>query len=179
MMSAPRSARAMTLAALGYGVLVAGLCSLAVGAVTDLLARRAALAEAQELLDRLDGRKAHSGPGSEAASAAPMLEGESVTVAGAALVERVTAAVDRAGGRITSARVDLAPAAFGPGFVAVAVSVEIAPPDLQILLYDIEAGQPFLFVDPLLVQGQQEAGEEDEARMQATLTVYGRWQGAR
>lgn len=184
MTSSPTTAptrRALALAALGYGVLVAGLVAVAAGAVSDLLARQAAVAEAQDLLDRLQGRKPQrpGAAGGAAAQGSPFLEGPTVTVAGAALVERLVAAADRAGGRIASSRVELGTSPLGPGFVAVAATIEIAQPDLQNLLYDIEAGQPFLLVDQLVVQGQAGSAEADEGRMQVTLTVHGRWQGAR
>lgn len=174
--------RGPLLAGLAYAGLVVLLLAIAAGTVGDLMARGAAVAEAQALLDRLEGR-APPRPG-EAAGAgwtgSPLLEGPSVTVAGAALMQRVSAAVARFGGQITSSRLEVQNTPYGPGFIAVGVSLDMAQTDLQKLLYDLEAGLPFLFVDQLAVQapgsGVAPAGGD---RVQATLTVYGQWQGAR
>lgn len=196
-----RSRRALTLAALGYGALVAVLLAVAFGEVVDMLAKRAAVAEAQDLLDRLEGRRPPR-PGAAGAEerGSPFLEGATVTVAGAALAERVAAAADAAGGHLVSSSVELGASPLGPGFVAVSATIDIGQEDLQNLLYDIEAGQPFLFVDPLVVQAQGQGaalgqldtegtegrmqgegseGRGQDGRVQVTLTVHGRWRGAR
>lgn len=188
-MTAPvRSPRTLALAALGYAALVAVLLAVAAGEISDVLAKRAAVAEAQDLLDRLEGRRPPR-PGAAGAEerGSPFLEGATVTVAGAALAERVAAAADAAGGHVVSSRVELGASPLGPGFIAVAATLDIGQEDLQNLLYDMEAGQPFLFVEPIVVQGQGqglalgqgEAEEGTEGRMQVTLTVHGRWRGAR
>lgn len=177
----PQSWRPL-LAVATYGLLVLGLGVVALNAVSDILARRAEVAQAQEVLDQLEGRKplgkaAQAGPGGMAGS--PFLEGATVTVAGAALMQRVTAAVEQADGHITSSRVELEAGPLGPDFVAVTATLELDQPDLQNLLYDLEAGQPFLFVGQLVVQGRSASSEASEGPMQVTLTVYGRWQGPR
>lgn len=186
MIAPSRSTRSLALATLGYAGLVVALVAIAAGEVSDVLAKQAAVAQAQDLLDRIEGRKPpRAGAAGVAAQGSPFLEGPTVTVAGAALAERLAAAAGRAGGRIASSRVELGASPLGPGFIAVAATIDIAQEDLQNLLYDIEAGQPFLFVDPLVVQAQGGmAAEADsveiaEGRMQVTLTVHGRWQGAR
>ena len=51
-------------------------------------------------------------------------------------------------------------------------------PALQQLLYDVEAGMPFLFVDQLTVQAPQATGAEI-ARMRVLIGVSGQWQGTR
>lgn len=193
-----RSRRTLALAALGYASLVAVLVAVAFGEVTDVLAKRAAVAEAQDLLDRLEGRRPPR-PGAAGAEerGSPFLEGATVTVAGAALAERVAAAADAVGGHVVSSSVELGASPLGPGFVAVAATIDIGQEDLQNLLYDIETGQPFLFVDPLVVQAhgqgaalgladtaegteaRMQEGGSQEGRLQVTLTVHGRWRGAR
>ena len=107
----------------------------------------------------------------------PFLEGPTVTVAGAALMQRVSIAVTQLDGRITSSQVELLSTQFGDGFVGVTASLEIAQPDLQKLLYDLEAGMPFLFIDQLVAQGPAASGDSEGARMRVLLTVYGQWQG--
>lgn len=168
-------------AVLGYAALVAVLGAIAFGAVSQLMERQTAIAEARDMLDRLEGRKplnAAARAGIEDHAGSPFLEGPSLTVAGAVLMQRVSSAVEQADGHITSSRVELEAAAFGPDFVAVTATLDLPAAELQNLLFDLEAGQPFLFVGQLVVQGQGDAAETTKAPMRVTLTVYGRWQGA-
>ncbi|MDI4659051.1 type II secretion system protein GspM [Xanthobacter autotrophicus] len=181
------TSRQPLLAALGYLALVAVLLAVAGSAVGDLMDKRAAVAEAADALDRLQGRKPpRAGDGAEPWSGAPVLEGPTVTVAGAVLMQRIAAAVERAGGRITSSRPELQGTPYGAGFVAVAASLDIGEDALQKLLYDIEAGQPFLFVDQLAIQSEAPAsggrtvdgGGQQHMALKVTFTVYGQWRGA-
>ncbi|MFG1286881.1 type II secretion system protein GspM [Xanthobacter versatilis] len=181
------SRRLPLLAALGYLALVLVLLAVTGSAVGDLMDKRAAVAEASDALDRLQGRKPpRAGDPAEPWAGAPVLEGPTVTVAGAALMQRIAAAVECAGGRITSSRPELQGTPYGPGFVAVAASLDIGEDALQKLLYDIEAGQPFLFVDQLAIQSEAPAsgaraadGDSQPMALKVTFTAYGQWQGAR
>src|SRR5207248_10221465 len=74
-----------------YLAVVGGLLLMAGLSVADVIAHRQALAQTSDLLDQLRGRK--SGAGSAASAAAehpgtPFLEGPTVTVAGANLLQR-------------------------------------------------------------------------------------------
>ena len=77
----------------------------------------------------------------------PFLTGKTITVAGAALQERVEAAVKRAGGNVLSSQIDLQGPRAAEGFVGLTESLEIGQASLQNLLYDLEAGMPYLFVE--------------------------------
>lgn len=174
------------LAALGYAGALLLLLSLAFGAIADLLERRAAVAESAALLDRLEGRAPLGPPslgaGTGSRRGSPFLDGPSLTIAGADLLQRLTGAVSAYDGRITSSQVEVQATPYGPGFVAVIANLDITQPDLQKLLYDLEAGLPFLFVGQLIVQAGATAEGRDPAggadRMRVTLTVYGQWRGA-
>ena len=65
------------------------------------------------------------------------------------------------------------------GFVGLVVSCEMEQPALQKLLYDLEVGMPFLFVDQLDVQVPQTtaASEGGTGRIRVVLGVSGQWQG--
>jgi general secretion pathway protein M len=177
-------ARYPVLAVLGYGAIVAVLGLVIFGEISEIYDRSVALAAATDMLDRLEGRKASAGEGAIAAGApagSPFLEGQTVTVAGAALQQRVTGAVGKVGGNVLSSQVDLQGTLSKEGFVSLIASCEVDQPALQQLLYDLEAGMPFLFVDQLVVQAQ-EAGTGQEAaggRMRVLLGVSGQWQGAK
>ncbi len=177
-------ARYPAVAVLGYVAVVAVLGLVTFGALADLYDRSVALAAATDMLDQLEGRKAAPGGAmisAEAPAGSPFIEGQTITVAGAALQQRVTGAVGKLGGNVLSSQVDLAGALSKQGFVSLVVSCEVEQPALQQLLYDLEAGMPFLFVDQLVVQAP-EAGTGQEptgGRMRVLLGVSGQWQGAK
>jgi len=102
-----------------------------------------------------------------------------VTIGGANLLQRVAAAVVQRGGNILYTQVDLQGAQSKEGFVSVTVSCEVEQPALQELLYDLEAGMPFLFVDQLVTQGPAIPGAMPEGKLRALISVSGQWQGSK
>ena len=170
------------LALLGYAVAVAGLIVLAGTAAADLYDRYVTVRSASELLAQLEARNAVRGPSSPAnpgPEGSPFLEGPTITVAGAALLQRVADAVTRAGGNVLSSQVDVNRVASKPDFVSLLVSCEVDGPSLGPLLYDIEAGMPFLFVDQVTVQAPQSIGRAEGGRLRLVLGVSGQWKGAK
>jgi general secretion pathway protein M len=187
-MSTPRSldrylARYPAVAVLCYVALVAVCAFVTLATLADIYDRHAALAAATDLLDGIEGRKPTSGGPGSAVGAAPtgsaFLEGQTVTVAGAALQQRVTGAVSKVGGNVLSSQVDLQGTQAKDGFVSLTASCEVDQPALQQLLYDLEAGMPYLFVDQLEVQAPQAGAGQDGGRMRVLLTVSGQWQGTK
>lgn len=159
-----------------YAVALVALLATAGVALADLYASQQALSETTDLLDRLQGRKPPVAGAVAGMTGSPFLEGPTVTVAGAALLQRVTGAVAKAGGTVQSSQVDVIGA--DAGAVKLEVSCEIEQMALQRLLYDLEAGMPFLFVDQLTVQVPQAVGASNgQGRMRVQLAVSGQWQG--
>jgi len=176
--------RAHALPVLGYAALVAALLVTGWLALAGLAGDYADYASAADLLERLEGRKPAAlspgratGPGS---SGTPFLEGPTLTVAGAALQERVAVAVREVGGHVLSSQIDLQGPQSKEGRISLSTSCEVDQAVLQQLLYDLEAGMPFLFVDQLVVQGPQSIGETGasggNARMRVQIDVSGQWQ---
>jgi general secretion pathway protein M len=150
--------------------------------VNDILSQRAEIAGSRAMLDQLEGRKpAARGQGASVAAHAgsPFLEGATVTVAGAALLQRVTASVSKVGGNVLSSQVDLQGTQAKAGFITIIASCDINQPGLQQLLYDLEAGQPFLFVDQLSVQAPAGFASSGDGKLRVLLSVSGQWQGAK
>ena len=116
-------------------------------------------------------------PNGEAPAGSPFLEGPTVTVAGAALLQRVADAVTKVGGNVLSSQVDVQGVQAKDGFVNVLASCEIDPTALQKLLYDLEAGMPYLFVEQMVAQSPQATSMQEGGRMRLLLGVAGRWQG--
>lgn len=166
-------------------VAIAGALLLTTGlSIAEIVAHRQALAQTSDLLDQFRGRK---GAAKNAAAATagrpgtPFLEGPTVTVAGANLLQRVAAAVSDVGGQVQSSQVDVSGAQTKDGFVGLVVSCELEQPALQKLLYDLEAGMPFLFVDQLDVQVPQTTALSDAGagRVRVILGVSGQWQAGK
>lgn len=167
-----------------YLAIVGGLLLMTGLSIADIIAHRQALAQTSDLLDQLRGRK--GGAKNAAALMAehpgtPFLEGPTVTVAGANLLQRVAAAVGDVGGSVQSSQVDVSGAQTKDGFVGLVVSCELEQPALQKLLYDLEAGMPFLFIDQLDVQVPQTTAmnEAGPGRVRVILGVSGQWQAGK
>ena len=165
-----------------YLAVLIGLVTASVVAIAGIFDHQRALAQTSDLLEQLRGRK----PRSTAALSAehpgtPFLEGPTVTVAGAALLQRVAAAVGSVGGTVQSSQVDVLGTQAKDGFVGLLVSCEMEQPALQKLLYDLEVGMPFLFVDQLDVQVPQLTATSDSGagRIHVVLGVSGQWQGSK
>jgi general secretion pathway protein M len=176
--------RSPLIAVVLYAVTIGGLLAITGVAVTSILDHQRALAQTSDLLDQLQGRKAR-GPGASSLAAehpgTPFLEGPTVTVAGATLLQRVAAAVSNVGGTIQSSQVDVTGTQAKDGFVGLLVSCEMEQPALQKLLYDLEVGMPFLFVDQLDVQVPQLTATSDGGvgKIRVVLGVSGQWQAGK
>jgi len=89
-----------------YLAVTGGLLATAGLSIANILDHQRALAQTSDLLDQLRGRKAR---GAASASAdhpgTPFLEGRRLTVAGAALLQRVATAIGNVGGTIQSSQV--------------------------------------------------------------------------
>jgi len=176
----PVSGRRLALAVLAYVGVVAGLVAASLWLDSDLIERSDAVAGLGARLAELDAHAKPGGasPGDPRASGSPFLEGETITIAGAALQQRVDAAVAKAGGSVLSSQVELDGAQAKDGSILLTENIEIAQPALQTLLYDLEAGMPYLFVETLGVQTPQgEAGETP--RLVVVIGVSGQWEPAR
>jgi general secretion pathway protein M len=174
--------RAHVLAFLGYVALLMGFAVVTWLALASLAGDYAEYTAAADMLDRIEGRKpGASGLASGAdKSGSPFLEGRTVTIAGAALQQRVVGAVTEAGGNVLSTQVDLQGSETKQGYVSLSANLEIGQSNLQQLLYDLETGMPFLFIDQLVVQMVETAGRMDSAtetpRMRVQIDVSGQWQ---
>jgi len=102
--------RSPLIAVVLYAVVVGGLLAITGTAIANILDHQRALAQTSDLLDQLQGRRARGAGTSPLAAehpGTPFLEGPTVTVAGATLLQRVAAAVGNVGGTIQSSQVDV------------------------------------------------------------------------
>jgi len=177
-----RIMRNRVVAVLCYAGVLLALSFATLTAVADIHDRRAAIAKTRSVLEQFEGRKPSPAgaatPNGTAPTGSPFVEGQTLTVAGAAMLQRVAGAVQRTGGTLLSSQVALEGPQSKSGMVSVTLSVELAEPDLQKMLYDIESGMPFLFVDQLVVQPPR-GSTDDGGRLRVLMSVSGQWQGAK
>lgn len=151
-------------------------------ALADIYQRQAALSKTRTVLDEIEGRRSSrssaSAPAGTVPAGSPFVEGQTVTVAGASILQRVAGAVQRFGGNVLSSQVGLDGPQSKNGMVSVTLSTEVGESELQELLYDIETGMPFLFVEQLVVQSPQGTSGTD-GRLRVMLGVSGQWQGTK
>jgi general secretion pathway protein M len=154
--------------------------------VAEIRERRDAVAATAGVLSQLEGRSpaVPRGRGREpdtvsAGAGSPLLDGATVTVGGANLLQRVAGSITRLGGNIQYTQVDLDGPQAKDGFVSVTVNCELEQPALQQLLYDLEAGMPFLFVDQLVAQGPAAAATTPQGKLRLVISVAGQWQGTK
>jgi general secretion pathway protein M len=149
--------------------------------LANIFEERAILASSVDILNQLEARRqiadSATMPAGAVPAGSPFLGGETITVAGAALLQRVAGAITRVGGSVQSSQVDLQGPKSKDGFITLLISCEMGQANLQKLLYDLEAGMPFLFIDQLVVQGPQESAVAGNARMRILVAVSGQWKG--
>lgn len=156
-------------AAAAYVGLIALFLLVTIGTTLDILERRGAAVAASEILDRLDARGPDRAPAAQAAVSvppgSPFLEGGNASLAGAALLQRVVTATKRVNGNTLSSQVDIQGPKSKAGFITATSNFEIDPTQLQPLLYDLEAGMPFLFVNELVVQAPSASTQGGKLRV--------------
>jgi general secretion pathway protein M len=164
-----------------YACLIAALLFIAFSSISDVVDRHAQVAAATNMLEQLDGRRApaaHSGDVT-VPTGSPYLEGATVTVAGANLLQRVAGAVVKLGGNVLSTQLDVQGAPSRGGLLSMIASCEIEQSQLQKLLYDLEAGMPFLFVDQLEVQAPLNNSDAGSGKLRILIAVSGQWRGTK
>jgi general secretion pathway protein M len=161
-----------------FGVVIAFLAS-SFWLLDDLKTRSEEIEAAETRLHQLSDHSRPRPPASLASNArvegSAFLVAPTVTVAGAALQERIGAAIAKAGGVVTSSQVELDGPEAKSGIVGLTASAEIGQSALQTFLYDVEAGMPYLFVEKLSVQSPEDFGEPETGRMRLTIAVVGQW----
>jgi general secretion pathway protein M len=171
------------LAAVAYGGLVFALSFTVITSIADIFSQRAEVTASASMLEQLEGRGLAAARGQAVEVSMPsgstFLEGATVTIAGAALIQRVAGAVTKVGGSVLSTQLELKGTQSRAGFLSILASCEIEQVGLQQLLYDLEAGMPFLFIDQLVVQAPSTLSSSETGKLRILLAVSGQWQGAK
>jgi general secretion pathway protein M len=166
-----------------YVGLVFALLFTVIISIANFLGQRADVASSAAMLEQLEGRRPAAARGQSADVSMPsgsaFLEGATITIAGAALIQRVAGAVTKFGGNVLSTQVELGGTQSKAGFLSILASCEIDQGGLQQLLYDLEAGMPFLFIDQLIVQAPSTLSSSGSGKLRILLAVSGQWQGTK
>jgi general secretion pathway protein M len=183
-LSTPRNAIVSSplIAATAYIGLLVLLLFTVVTSISDLIDQRGEVTASATMLQQLEGNKGvrpNAAGDVTMPSGSAYLEGATVTVAGATLLQRVASAVAKFGGNVLSTQLDVQSTTSKPGFLSMIASCEIEQPQLQQLLYDLEAGMPFLFIDQLVVQTPTTGSGAQGGKLRVLLGVSGQWRGAK
>jgi general secretion pathway protein M len=172
-----------SLAAVAYLGLVFALLFTVIASIAEFFGQRAEVASSAATLEQLEGRRPTATGGQSSDVSMPagsaFLEGATVTIAGAALIQRVAGSVTKFGGNVLSTQVELKGTQSKAGFLSVLASCEIDQVGLQRMLYDLEAGMPFLFIDQLVVQASTTLSSSGSGKLRILLAVSGQWQGTK
>jgi general secretion pathway protein M len=165
--------------ALVYGAIVLGALSICGMELVDLQKRFSELDVSRERLTRLEMRtRSSSGDAGRVANrpaGSSFLEGPTVTVASASLLHRTSNAIANVAGSLLSSEVE-AQSMSKDGNIRINAICELEQSALQTLLYDLETGMPFLFVDQLTLQA---ARPENKGRMRVSLGIAARWRASK
>ncbi len=164
-----------------YGLVVAPVVAAyretgeAIQAAQDLLQRyRALAAERTQLTDRLAELE------QRAAKTGGYLEGATDALAAVEIQDRVRRTIERAGGQLQSTQILPAAAVEATAPVrraALRIQLAIRIKGLQTMLYELETGQPYLFIDELTIR-QRRTGHgrteiPEEPLLDVSFEVFG------
>lgn len=161
------------LAAFGVVAIVASLLTLAASLTLSLRAEQAEATALAEQVEALRARQSRLQPRPERERAsAPAFTAGTITLAGAALQQRIEAAAVAANARLVSSKVDVASHAAEKG-LAISAELTMPEPAVQALLFDLENGRPYVFVDSF------EARPAEGEGLRVSLNLSAQWSADR
>ena len=143
--------------------------------LADLAERYRARNASVEMLSRLAGqtKSEHGAPKDLGPVGSPFLDGQTVTIASASLLQRVATVISTSGGTVVSSELAQQGTQAADGYVMAIANCELEEEALQKVLYEIEAGLPFLFIDQLNVQASSDSGQG--RRLRVRFAIAGLW----
>jgi general secretion pathway protein M len=139
----------------------------------SLMDRRAEVAGLHDQLAALEARERRLAPlSTRDPLATPLFETNTITLAGAALQQRLESAVAAAHGQLLSSKVEIAPRGEEHR-LSLAAELTIPEDDMQALLYDLETGRPYLFIDAFEARAPEPGNRTSDMRV--SLAVSGQW----
>ena len=166
--------RSPKLAGLFFLALISAACLTTLSVVADIAEQYRARDASRETLSRLE-LASQRGTNKARPAGSPFFKGQTSTLASAALLQRITSIISKAGGTVVSTEIVQQAAQPKDGYLTAIANCELEQDALQRVLYDIEAGVPFLFVDQLIIQTPSAPGENGSLRV--TLGVAAQWAG--
>jgi general secretion pathway protein M len=168
-----------SLSTLSFFAVVALLAVGAASTAIELRDEQASVASLSEQSRSLEARSHHlSARQKREVSASPFLDAPTITLAGATLQQRVETAVLAADGRLISSNVEVG----GRGSerrVRLDAELTISQPGMQKLLYDLETGAPYLFVDSFEARAPERSDGEQPGAMHVSMALSGQWGGGK
>lgn len=165
--------------AFAYGTVVVFLFLVAVASLASTASQYMQRNDTVIMLNKLEARarnrSASLGVGTTSDGDAMYIGGSSETIASAELLQRVTSAITKANGTILSSEAVKQSARLKNDRLKASANFEIYQVDLQRLLFDLEAGLPFLIIDQLNIDAQKSSGPN--IRLRVVMEISGSWRG--
>jgi general secretion pathway protein M len=170
--------QALSLAALAMLLLV---CVFAVGLALQVRADASGeLAEHRELLSRLETRmRADAGRSNGVAPPTAFLEAPTAGMASAKLQAYLTQLADAQHAGLISSGGEAAKRDEAPDTIKIQATLEMNTKALRAILYQLESGTPYVFVDALTLQpASTTAGNKEDPPLRATISLRSFWRRA-
>ena len=161
----------------GLALLVVAVVVVGSGLIT---ARDAEVADKTATLADLRARALPARAGRSAVPAAEAyLGGETEAIAANRLQERLTGAVEAAGGTpISVGLTEVVDGIGGARRIGAEITFQAKNDGLQAALFTLETGAPYVFVDGLVVQPETTVRTDDDPPLRVTLTAAAFWRAA-
>ena len=178
--SAPATPRHARLAVAAYGASLLGVIALGLMLSLGNSELQGEYAAKTEMLDRLrkTGATGVAKTGASAAQVATIIA-PTETIAASALQKQIVDRLKDAGGAVQSAQAEPTRETTPDGLqrLVAKLTFESSTTALQRLLFDLETGAPFMFVEALTAQPATaaSAGMRVDDRLRVTLAVSGYW----
>jgi general secretion pathway protein M len=168
-----------SLSTLGFFAVISLIAAGAASTAIEMRDEQASVTTLTEQSQSLEARSHRLSPlEKREINASPFFDAPTITLAGAALQSRVEAAVLAANGQLISSNVEVG----GRGSerrVRLDAELTISQPDMQKLLYDLETGAPYLFVDAFEAHAPERSDGEQRGVMHVSMALSGQWGGAK
>ncbi len=170
---------AAALSALGVAAIVALALGGAASTALELRERQGEVALLRDQAEAFQAREKRFAPrAGRDLSVAPFFEARTITQAGAALQQRLEAAVAAAHGRLISSKVEVAPRG-DERRINLLGELTVGEDAMQALLFDLETARPYLFIDAFEVRAPQAVNDPGGGAMRVSMSLSGQWSGAK
>ena len=173
-------ARVPGLATVCYALVIVMPCYVAVASAIEAFGAFRSLRSEMETLERLKTHVQSQNAGERevdegSGRRSPFLEGQTPSVASAALLQRISSVISETGGNVLSSEINPQGGDGRAGLIRGTVSFEVEQSLLQNVLYRFEAESPILLIEQVTINPVTPG---QDSRLRVSLQMSGQWLGA-